>query len=286
MKEMMAIRGHRRGGPEVLRYEAVPIPEVHAGEVLVEVYAAAVTPGELAWDATWVSPTGEDRTPVIPSHEFSGVIAAVSEGVTDVGLGTEVYGLIDFHHDGAAAQFVALPHEAVVRRPLRLTHIESAALPLAALTAWQALSDHAQLQAGERVFIQGGAGGVGSQAVQLAKDLGADVTATATAQDEPLVTALGADRVVESPASALVSGERAFDVLFNTFEGAVPTGSYALVHPRGRLVTLSEPPDETLAGTRGIRLYAFNWGERVRILGGDGCCGQMTPPAWSSTRRR
>ncbi|MGH8302720.1 MAG: NADP-dependent oxidoreductase [Steroidobacteraceae bacterium] len=257
MNKMMAIRAHRRGGPEVLEYEDAPVPDVHSGEVLVEVHAAAVTPGELAWDASWVSETGEDRTPVIPSHEFSGVIAKVLDAVDDVAPGTEVYGLIDFHHDGAAAQFVALPHEAVVRRPLRLSHVESAALPLAALTAWQALSDHAKVQAGDRVFIQGGAGGVGSLAVQLAKDLGADVTATAPAEDGLLVKALGADGVVDSPASALASGEQEFDVLLNTFGGPVPTESYRLVRPGGRLVTLSEPPDDPLAKTRGIEAVFF-----------------------------
>lgn len=257
MDKMMAIRAHRRGGPEVLQYEEAPVPEVHSGEVLVEVHAAAVTPGELAWDSSWVSETGADRTPMIPSHEFSGVIATVSDGVDHVGPGTEVYGLIDFHHDGAAAQFVALPHEAVVRRPLRLAHVESAALPLAALTAWQALSDHAQVKAGDRVFIQGGAGGVGSLAVQLAKDLGADVTATARAEDEPLVKNLGADGVVDSPASALSSGEQQFDALLNTFGGPVPAESYDLVRPGGRLVTLSEPPDQSLATARGIEAIFF-----------------------------
>ena len=134
MTPMRAVRAHQRGGPEVLRYEVAPVPEVGTGEVLVEVHAAAVTPGELAWEETWRSADGADRAPIIPSHEFTGVI--------------------------------------VVARPLHLPHVESAALPLAALTAWQALSDHARVQPGERVFIQGGAGGVGSLAVQLAKALG------------------------------------------------------------------------------------------------------------------
>jgi NADPH:quinone reductase-like Zn-dependent oxidoreductase len=137
---MKAVRAHKRGGPEVLRYEDAPVPEVGASEVLVEVHAAAVTPGELAWDETWLSADGADRTPV-PSHEFSGVIARVGGDVSSLTPGTQVYGLIDFNHDGAAAEFVSLPQEAVVSRPVRLSHVESAALPLAALTAWQALSD-------------------------------------------------------------------------------------------------------------------------------------------------
>jgi NADPH:quinone reductase-like Zn-dependent oxidoreductase len=254
---MKAVRAHTRGGPEALRYEDAPVPEVGASEVLVEVHAAAVTPGELAWDETWQSADGADRTPVIPSHEFSGVIAQVGGDVSSLTPGSQVYGLIDFNHDGAAAEFVSLPQEAVVPRPVRLSHVESAALPLAALTAWQALSDHARLQPGERAFIQGGAGGVGSLAVQFAKALGAEVTATASEDDEPLVKTLGADRVVRSVSAALSPGEPLFDVLLNTFGGPVPEESYGLVRPGGRLVTLAEPPDQSMTERHAIQGIFF-----------------------------
>jgi NADPH:quinone reductase-like Zn-dependent oxidoreductase len=254
---MKAVRAHTRGGPEVLRYEDAPVPQVGASEVLVEVHAAAVTPGELSWDETWQSADGANRTPVIPSHEFSGVIARLGEDVSSLTPGTQVYGLIDFNHDGAAAEFVSLPQEVVVRRPVRLSHVESAALPLAALTAWQALSDRARLQPGERVFIQGGAGGVGSLAVQLAKRLGAEVTATANEDDEPLVKTLGADRVAPSVSAALSPGEPLYDVLLNTFGGPVPEESYGLVRPGGRLVTLAQPPDQSMAERHEIQGIYF-----------------------------
>jgi len=254
---MKAVRAHTRGGPEALRYEDAPVPEVGASEVLVEVHAAAVTPGELAWDETWRSADGADRTPVIPSHEFSGVITQVGGDVSSLTPGSQVYGLIDFNHDGAAAEFVSLPQEAVAPRPVRLSHVESAALPLAALTAWQALSDHARLQPGERAFIQGGAGGVGSLAVQFAKALGAEVTATASEDDEPLVKTLGADRVVRSVSAALSPGEPLFDVLLNTFGGPVPEESYGLVRPGGRLVTLAEPPDQSMTERHAIQGIFF-----------------------------
>ena len=184
-------------------------------------------------------------------------LARVGGDVISLTPGTQVYGLIDFNHDGAAAEFVSLPQEAVVPRPARLSHIESAALPLAALTAWQALSDHARLQHGERVFIQGGAGGVGSLAVQLAKGLGAEVTATASEDDEPLVKTLGADRVVPSVAAALPPGEPLFDVLLDTFGGPVPEESYGLVRAGGRLVTLAQPPDQSMAERHGIQGIFF-----------------------------
>src|SRR5207247_9027156 len=111
MSRMKAVRAHKRGGPEVLRYEDARVPEVEANEVLGEVNAAAVTPGELAWDETWQSADGVDRTPIIPSHEFSGVIAQVGGDVRSLTPGTQVYGLIDFNHDGAAAEYVSLPQE-------------------------------------------------------------------------------------------------------------------------------------------------------------------------------
>ena len=145
----------------------------------------------------------------------------------------------------------------VVLRPTNLSHVETAALPLAALTAWQALTDHAQVRSGERVFIQGGAGGVGSQAVQLAKALGANVTATAAADDGPLVKTLGADRVVPSVAEALSPGDPPFDALLNTFGGPVPVESYGLVRPGGRLVTLAQPFDQSKADAQGIRGIFF-----------------------------
>src|SRR5207247_10901955 len=120
-------------------------------------------------------------------HRVCGVTARVGADGWSLPPGTKVYGIIDFNHVGAAAEYVSLPQEGVVPRPVRLSHVESAALPLAALTAWQALADRARVQPGERVFIQGGAGGVGSLAVQLAKALGAEVTATAIDDDEPPV---------------------------------------------------------------------------------------------------
>src|SRR5438445_12172720 len=119
MSTMKAVRAHKRGGPEVLRYEDAPVPEVGPNEVLVEVNAAAVTPGELAWDETWQSAHGADRTPIIPSHEFSGVIAQVGGAVRSLTPGTQVYGLIHFNHYGPVAADRALPPGGVVPRPLR-----------------------------------------------------------------------------------------------------------------------------------------------------------------------
>jgi len=249
---MRAVRAHRRGGPEVLRYEEAPVPAVGKDEVLVAVHAAGVTPGELAWDASWETADGRSRTPMIPAHECSGVVTGAGPGVEAPAPGDAVMALIDFHHDGAAADYVALPAATVVARPGRLSHTEAAALPLAGLTAWQALADHARLQRGERVLVQGGAGGVGSLAVQVAKALGAEVTATAQGDDELLVASLGAGRVVRSVEEARPPGAAPFDVVVNTFSGPVPPASYEVLRRGGRLVTLSGPVDASRAEAAGI----------------------------------
>ena len=155
---MKAVRLHEDG----LRIEQVPVPTPAAGEVLVGVRAAAITRDEL----TWPEVTG--RLPAIPSYEVSGVVAAVGPGVDDVVAGDDVFGLTPFNRDGAAAEYAVVPAAVLAPKPRSLTHVESAALPLAGLTAWQGLFDHGKLAEGERVRVLGAHGGVGHLAVQLA----------------------------------------------------------------------------------------------------------------------
>jgi NADPH:quinone reductase-like Zn-dependent oxidoreductase len=253
---MMALRAHARGGPEQLVYEQAPVPEPAAGEVLVAVDAAGITFAELTWDESWTTADGQDRTPVIPAHEVSGRIAGLGAGVTGWATGDEVYGLIDFARDGAAAQYVTIAAADLAARPRSVPHEASATLPLAALTAWQALVDHAATEPGERVLIQGGAGGVGVYAVQLAGFLGAHVTATGRARNADLVRRLGADDYVA------VQGEGPgklpeFDVVIDTVGGAVLEQSYGLVRDGGRLVSLSAPPSQEEAAERSIHAMFF-----------------------------
>jgi NADPH:quinone reductase-like Zn-dependent oxidoreductase len=158
MAQMTALRAQRRGGPEVFAVEQAPFPVPTTGEVLLAVHPAAITFDELTWQETWVR-DGVDRTPVIPSHEVSGVVAAVADGVAEFSPGDEVYGLIPFNRDGAAAEFVAVPATDLAARPTSVSHVVAAALPLAGLTAWQALVDHAKVQRGEKVLVLGGCHG-------------------------------------------------------------------------------------------------------------------------------
>jgi NADPH:quinone reductase-like Zn-dependent oxidoreductase len=152
---MRAIRLRHHGGPEALLYEQAEVPHIGAGEVLVRVCAAAITPTELSW-------LGKISRPIIPSHEMSGVVAAIGANVSDLKVGDAVYGLPAFDRDGAAAEYVLVRPSEVALKPPSIGHVQSAALPLSALTAWQALRIHGSLSAGQRVLIHGGAGGVGS----------------------------------------------------------------------------------------------------------------------------
>jgi NADPH:quinone reductase-like Zn-dependent oxidoreductase len=155
---MRAVRLHDDG----LRIDEVPIPSPGAGEALITVHAAAITRDELTW------PT--DRLPAIPSYELSGTVADLGPGVDELATGEEVFALTPFERDGVAADYAVVPASVLAPRPRTLTHVESAALPMPGLTAWQALFDHGRLADGERVRILGQRGGVGHLAVQLVGD--------------------------------------------------------------------------------------------------------------------
>ncbi|WP_405883125.1 NADP-dependent oxidoreductase [Streptomyces sp. NBC_01136] len=260
MSTMRAVRAHKRGGSEQLVYETAPRPEPGAGEVLVAVHAASITTGELSWDATWTDSfdgTGRDRTPVVPSHEVSGVVAELGSTVTGLAVGDEVYGLIPFTRDGAAAEYVTVPAEALAAKPSRLDHADAAAVPLAALTAWQALVGHGSVAAGQHVLVHGGAGGVGSFAVQIAAALGARVTATASARDLEFVARLGADQVFDYADDRFEDHVSGADVVLDTVGGDTQARSWAVLRPGGTLVSIVQPPDPDDAGSHGARGVFF-----------------------------
>jgi NADPH:quinone reductase-like Zn-dependent oxidoreductase len=250
---MMALRAHARGGPGQLVYEQAPAPVPGPGEALVAVHAAGITFAELTWDLSWTTKGGRDRTPMIPAHEMSGTVAGLADGVTGVAVGDEVYALIDFDRDGAAADFTTVPAAELAAKPRSASHAEAATLPLAALTAWQALADYAALEPGERVLVHGGAGGVGAFAVQLAAILGGRVTATGRSGDAAFVRDLGAEAFV-SAGDPVPAG---FDVVIDTVGGAVLDASYRLLRTGGRLVTLSAPPSRERAKEFGAHAMFF-----------------------------
>ena len=256
MGSMMALRAHTQGGPEVLVYESAPRPTPGNDEVLIAVHAAAITFAELTWPETWAS-GGVDRTPVIPSHEFSGVVAEVGDGATGFSVGDEVYGLVPFDRDGAAAEFVSVPATNVAARPRTVSHVVAAAAVLPALTAWEALADQAKVQPGQRLLVNGGAGGVGAFVTQLAVALGARVTATVHAPDAEHVLALGAERAISPEPESLEAEKGAFDAVIDAVGKETPEGLFAALRRGGRLITLQEPPSQEMADKYGVTALFF-----------------------------
>lgn len=264
---MKALRAHHRGGAEQLVYEDAPRPVPSGAEVCVRVEAAAITFDELTWPETWER-EGVDRTPVIPSHEFSGVVAAVGSEVGHLAVGDAVFGLVPFDHDGAAAEYVVVPEKCCVRRPDRVPSVMAAAAALPALTAWEALGEHIGLGAGQRLLVHGAAGAVGSFVTQFAHRQGLTVTGTVrTVAAATRARQFGADEVLVADEAA-PTGLMPFDGAVNAAGADTPAWLYRAVRRGGRLVTLQEPPDQELAAEQGIEARFFIVKLRRRELEG------------------
>ncbi|HEX8912640.1 MAG TPA: NADP-dependent oxidoreductase, partial [Humisphaera sp.] len=176
-----------------------------------------------------------------PGHDVSGVVTALGPGARGLAVGDEVFGLVDFPRDGSAAEYVAVPADALAAKPRTLDHVRAAAVPLSALTAWQALFDHARLAAGGRVLIHAAAGGVGAYAVQLARWRGVDVVATASARHAAFVAGLGARRVIDYATTRFEDVARDVDAVIDPVGGETRERSWQTLRPGGVLVGLSGP---------------------------------------------
>jgi NADPH:quinone reductase-like Zn-dependent oxidoreductase len=238
---MKAVRLHGRGGPDHLVYEDAPQPHAGAGEVLVRVYATGVIANELKWDETYQTPAGSPRALPIPGRDLSGVVEEVGAGVTTLTKGTEVYAMLGYGRDGAEADYtLALPSE-LAPKPRTLDHVQASAVPLTALTAWQALFEHAHLAAGQTILIHGAAGGVGVFAVQLARLAGVQVIATASARNHDFLRKLGATEVIDYTTTRFEDVIHEVDVVFDTVGGDTLQRSWQVVKPAGVLVSVVSP---------------------------------------------
>jgi len=254
---MKAIRLHQRGGPEQLLFEDAPVPDPRPGEARLRVHAAGITPMELTWPDTYQYPDGRERLPSIPAHEVSGVVDSLGSGANAVRVGDEVYGLIDFPRDGCAAEFATIPAGDLAPKPRMIDHVHAAAVPLSALTAWQALFDHAKIQSGQQVLIHGAAGGVGTYAVQLARWKGAHVVATASARHAALLRELGVDQIVDYTTTRFEDAVKNMDTVLDTVGGDTPERSWRVLAPQGTLVSIVPNPSHERARARAIRAIFF-----------------------------
>ncbi len=228
---MRAIFCEAYGGPEVLRYGHIPDPVVQPGEVLVDIHAASVN------GADWKVRAGDyggGKFPQGIGRDFSGVVAANGEGVEDFALGDPVFGVCDVGHEGAYAEEIAIRASILAHKPPDMPHKIAAALALTGLTALVSIEDTLNLKAGETILVQGGAGGVGGFAIQLAKHIGARVITTTSSANMAYVRGLGADEVIDYRAQDFTQVVSNCDAVFDTVGGDVAQRSFSVLKPGGR----------------------------------------------------
>src|SRR5215467_11099917 len=237
--QMKAAFIERYGGPEVLQYGDFPDPVAGSGEVVVDIVAASVNA------ADWKVRLGEykhTKLPLIPGRDFSGVVSAIGEGVKDITVGDAVFGVCAAGQEGTYAEKVAVKAAIVARKPSGLSHVNAAALALTGLTAMSAIEDTLKLQPGETILIQGGAGGVASLAIQLAKHIGAHVITTASAANHAYLRDLGADEIIDYNAADFTRVVSNCDAVFDTVGGDVAQRSFAVLKPGGRAAFIASGP--------------------------------------------
>jgi NADPH:quinone reductase-like Zn-dependent oxidoreductase len=254
---MKAIRLHTRGGPEQLVYEDAPRPALKPGDALVRVYATGLTRTELTWDQTYQNQDGSPRIPTIPGHEVSGVIEAVSPGIRDLGPGDAVYGLTDFPRDGAAAEYVAVRASNLALKPRKIDHVHSAAVTLSGLTAWQALFTHGGLQPGQKVLVHGGAGGVGTFAVQLAHWKGAHVFTTSSGANLDFLRGLGADQTIDYTKTRFEDVLSDIDLVLDAVGGDIVQRSWRVLRRGGAMISVAKFIPENEPREHGVRGFFF-----------------------------
>lgn len=222
---------NHHGGPEVLQYGDLPDPVAAPGEVVIDVVAASVNGADRK---VRVGQYKQSKFPFVLGRDFSGVISAIGEGVADFKVGDAVFGVCEAGQEGAYAEKIAINAEIVAKKPDGLSHVNAAALALTGLTALSAIEDTLKLQPGETILIHGGAGGVASFAIQLAKHIGACVITTASAANHEYVRSLGADEIIDYNAKDFTRVVTNCDAVFDTVGGDVAERSFAVLKPGGR----------------------------------------------------
>jgi NADPH:quinone reductase-like Zn-dependent oxidoreductase len=250
---MKAVVVHEYGGPEVLKYEDAPRPEPKENEILVRVIAAGVNPVDGSIRSGKYAKFFGAKPPFIPGYDVAGVVEKTGAKIDKYKPGDAVYAYIDLDRGGGYAEYVVVKDEEVSRNPKSLSFVDAAAVPLAALTAWQALIDTAELSAGQTVLIHGGSGGVGSFAIQIAKARGARVIATASTPNQELLKQLGADVAIDYTKTKFEDVAKDVDVVLDSVGKDTLQRSYGVVKKGGFIASLVARPDQAELDKHGIR---------------------------------
>lgn len=232
---MRAARIHAPGGPEALKIESVPTPAPAAGELLVRVHYASINPVD--WK---LQEAGRLKFPATPGGDFSGEVIALGDGVTGFACGDLIAGVVNQRErSGSYAEYLTVPVTEIVRKPAAFSMAEAAAYPTVSVAAWRYLIKAAEVKSGERVLVHGGAGGVGSVVVQLAKSRGAYVIATASARNHEYLRTIGADETIDYRAVRFEDVVRNADVVIDTVGGETLARSERVLRDGGRLVSMA-----------------------------------------------
>jgi len=253
---MRAAQIKKYGGKDVLRATTkARKPSIQPDQVLVEVHAAGVNPFDWKVREGLTQEMAKLKFPATLGGDFSGVVIEVGKDVTEFNVGDEVYGQANaLSGNGSYAEFTPAKDESTAIKPKSVDFAQTAALPLAGVSAYQALVDHANLQAGQKVLIHGGAGGIGSFAIPLAKHIGAYVASTAATENIDYVKSLGADKVIDYKTEDFATMLQGFDVVYDTIGGETFKKSFEILRPNGILVTMITPPDESFTKRYHVRV--------------------------------
>ena len=241
---MKAVRIHEYGGASVLRYEDAPMPECAADEVLIRVIGSSVNPVDWKIREGMLKGMLPYPMPFIPGWDVSGVVHAVGAQALHFQVGDAVYSRPDIARNGTYAEYVAVLESEVAKKPRTVSHIQAGVLPLAGITAWEAIVTVGKVTPGQRVLVHAAAGGVGSLAVQIAKAQGAHVIGTASSAHRVLVESLGVDEFVDYKAQPLRDAVRNVDLVLDTIGGDVQEASWHVMAPDGLLVSIASDPTE------------------------------------------
>ena len=254
---MKAVRIHEYGGPEVLKIEDVETPTPAADDLLIKVYATSVNPVDSKIRSGKNHQRYNNPMPLTLGWDVSGTIEEIGADVKGFKRGDEVYARPDLNRDGTYAEYVVVKASKVGFKPKSLTHNEAAAVPLAALTAWQGIFDHGRLQAGQRILIHGASGGVGTFAVQLAKWKGAYVIGTASESNIDFLKGLGADEVIDYKNQKFEEILKDIDVVFDLIGGDTQKKSVQVLKEGGILVSTLGIVDKDLLAQKNIHGEAY-----------------------------
>ena len=250
---MKAIVIHEYGGPEVLKYEDVPRPEPKEDQILIRVIAAGVNPVDGMIRSGMFAKDGNRAVPIVLGGDVAGIVEKVGSKVTKFKAGDPVFAYISLDDSGGYAEYALATEREAASKPQSLTYVEAAAVPIVALTAWQALIDTAKLSPGQTVLIHGGSGGVGTFAIQIAKARGAKVIATASTANQSLLKELGADVAVDYTKQKFENVAKDVDVVLDSVGKDTLARSYGVVKKGGFIVTLVARIDQAELDKRGIR---------------------------------